>query len=59
LRDAHLLFDQHRLGNDGTEPARSAQSDQGDDQMNENDDDVAHPGNPINALKTPEFGLIQ
>jgi hypothetical protein len=49
IEDAQLMFDEHRLGNDGTEAARSDQSDQGDNQMNENDDDVAHPRNPTKA----------
>jgi hypothetical protein len=52
IEDAQLMFDQHRLGNDGTETARSPQPDEGDDQMNENHDNVAHPGNPIKASKT-------
>ena len=35
IKDAQLMFDEHRFGNDRTEPARSCQPDQSDDQMNE------------------------
>jgi hypothetical protein len=58
IEDAQLMFDEHRLGNDGTEAARSDQSNQGDNQMNENDDDVAHPRNPIKASITLGIGPI-
>src|SRR5215467_11139773 len=44
--------DQHGLGDNGTESTRPRQSDQGDDQMNEYDSEVAHPGNGINTSKT-------
>jgi hypothetical protein len=58
IQDAELMFDEHRLGNHGTEAARSRQSDQCDHQMNENDDDVAHRGNPTKASKTLGISLI-
>jgi hypothetical protein len=35
IEDAQLMFDEDRLGHDGTEAAQSDQSDQGDNQMNE------------------------
>jgi hypothetical protein len=44
IEDPQLMFDEHRLGNDGTEASWPCQPDYGDDQMNEKDDDVAHPG---------------
>jgi hypothetical protein len=52
IEDPQLMFDEHRLGNDGTEASWSCYPDYGDDQMNEKDDDVAHPGmlpNPKNT----------
>ena len=58
IKDAQLMFDEHRFGDDRTEAARSCQSDQGDDQMNENDDHVAHPGILPKPPKLPEFGPI-
>jgi len=39
-----LMFDEQRLGNDGTEASRSCKADDGDNQMKEKDDDIAHPG---------------
>ena len=57
IKDAQLMFDEHRFGNDRTEAARSCQSDQGDDQMNENDDDVSHRGILPKPPKLLEFGL--
>jgi hypothetical protein len=53
------MFDEHRLGNDGTEASRPRQPDDGDDQMNEKDDGIAHPGVVSKPEKTPDFGLIQ
>jgi hypothetical protein len=44
--------DQHGLGDNGTESTRPRQSGQGDDQMNEYDSEVAHPGNGINISQT-------
>jgi len=46
------MFDEHRLGNDGTEASRPCQPDYGDDQMNEKDDDIAHPGMLSNPKNT-------
>ena len=44
--------DQHGFGYNGAESTRPCQSGQGDDQMNEYDNEVAHPGNGINTSKT-------
>src|SRR5215831_18408490 len=41
--------DQHGFDDNGTESARPRQSGQGDDQMNEYDSEIAHPGNGINT----------
>ena len=35
---------QHGFGDDGTKATRFYKADDGDDQMNENDEDVVHPG---------------
>jgi hypothetical protein len=53
------MFDEHRLGNDGTKTARPCEPDDGDDQMDETNDDIAHPGRVSKPEKTSEFGLIQ
>jgi len=50
--------DQHGFGDNGTEATRPCQSGQGDDQMNEYDSEVAHPGNGINPQKPPHSGQI-
>jgi hypothetical protein len=44
IQDQKLMPNQRRLGNDGTESAGPCKSDDGDDQINEKDDDVPHPG---------------
>jgi hypothetical protein len=38
------MFDEQRLGNDGTEASRPCKPDDGDNQMKEKDYDLAHPG---------------
>ena len=53
------MFDEHRFGNDGTEASRPCEPDDGDDQMKEKDDDIAHPGMVSKPEKTPNFGPIQ
>jgi hypothetical protein len=53
------MFDEHRFGNDGTEAARPCEPDDGDDQMKEKDDDIAHPAMVSKPEKTPTFGPIQ
>ena len=52
IEDQQLMPDQHGFGDNGTESTRPCQSGQGDDQMNEYDSEVAHPGNGINTSKT-------
>src|SRR5215472_4912666 len=46
------MSDQYRFGDNGTESTRPRQSGQGDDQMNEEDSEVAHPGHGINTSKS-------
>ena len=53
------MFDEHGLGNDGTETARQCKPDDSDDQMNEKDDEIAHSGMVSNPTKPLIFGLIQ
>jgi len=48
------MFDEQRLGNDGTEASRPCKPDDGDNQMKEKDDDIAHPG----MVPKPEKHLI-
>ena len=50
--------DQRGFGNNGTESARPCQSGHGDDQMNEQDEEVAHPGNGISTSRTTTFRPI-
>src|SRR5262249_20417695 len=40
------------FGDDGTKATRFCQSDHGNDQMNEQDEQVVHPGNSINTSKS-------
>ena len=47
-------FDEQRLGNDRTEDSRPCKPDDGDNQMNEKDDNIAHPG----MVSKPEKHLI-
>ena len=49
------MFDEHRFGNDGTEASRPCEPDDGDDQMKEKDDDIAHPGMVSKPEKTPNL----
>jgi hypothetical protein len=37
------VFDEQRLGNDGTEASCPCKPDDGDNQMKEKDDEIAHP----------------
>jgi len=53
------MFDEQRLGNDGTEASRPCRRDDGDNQMNEKDDDIAHPDMVSKHEKTSNFGPIQ
>jgi len=59
IEDAELMFDEQRFGNDGTEPSRPCKPDDGDNQMKEKDDDIAHPGMVSKPQKTPNFGPIR
>jgi hypothetical protein len=52
IEDEQLMPNQHGFSDNGTESTRPRQSSQGDDQMNEYDSEVAHPGNGINTSKT-------
>jgi hypothetical protein len=52
IEDEQLMPDQNGLGDNGTESTRPRQSGQGNDQMNEYDSEVAHPGNSINTSQT-------
>ena len=52
IEDQQLIPDHHGFGDYGTESTRPCQSGQSDDQMNEYDSEVAHPGNGINTSKT-------
>ena len=56
IEDPQLMPDQHGFGDNGTESTRPRQSGERDDQMNEYDSEVAHPGNGINTSKTPLSG---
>jgi hypothetical protein len=53
------MRDQQRFGSDGTEAFRPCKPDNGDNQMKEKDEDIAHPGTVSKAKKTPNFGAIQ
>ena len=47
--------DQRGFGNNGADSARPCQSGYGDDQMNEQDEQIAHPGNGINTSRSTAF----
>src|SRR6516225_7745200 len=53
IEDQQLMPDQHGFGDYGTESTRPCQSGQSDDQMNEYDSEVTHPGNRINTSGNP------
>src|SRR3974377_1035289 len=50
------MFDELRLCNDGTEASRPCKPEDGDNQMKEKDDEIAHPGTVSKPEKTPNFG---
>ena len=52
IQDEDLMASEHGFGDDGTKATRFCQSDHGNDQMNEQDEQVAHPGNSINTSKS-------
>jgi len=53
------MFDEQRFGKDGTEASRPCKPDDGDNQMNQKDEDIAHPDMVSKPDKTPDFGPIQ
>jgi hypothetical protein len=53
------MFDEQRLGKDGTEASRPCKPDDSDDQMNQKDEDIAQPGMVSKPEKTPNFRPIQ
>ena len=55
IEDLQLMPDQHGFGNNRTDAARPCQSGHSDDQMNDEDQEVAHPGNGISTSKTTGF----
>jgi len=52
IQDEDLMASEHGFGDDGTKATRFCQSDHGHDQMNEQYEQVAHPGNSINTSKS-------
>ena len=52
------MFDKQRLGKDGTEASRPCQPDDGDNQMNQKDEDIAHPGTVSAWYQNPKKHLI-
>ena len=55
IEDEQLMPDQRGLGNHGTESPRPGESQHGDNHMNEQDDEVAHPGNGNNTSQATVF----
>src|SRR6516164_1915346 len=49
------MFEEQRLGNDGTEASRPCKPDDGGNQMKEKEDHIAHPGMVSKPEKTPNF----
>jgi hypothetical protein len=49
---------QHAFGDDGTKTTRFYTAEDGDQQMNENDEDVLHPGIVSKSQKASEFRPI-
>ncbi len=58
IEDQQLMPDQRGFGINGTESARPCQSDHGDDHMNEQEDEVTHPGNGNNTSQATVFRPI-
>ena len=53
-----MMFDEQRLGNDGTEASRPCKPNDGNNQMKEKDEDIVHPSmvsKPKKTKKTPNF----
>jgi hypothetical protein len=53
------MFDEQGLGNDGTEASGQCKPNDSNDQVNEKDDEITHPGMVSNPKKPVIFGLIQ
>ena len=47
--------DEHGFGDDGTKATWFYKAEDGDDQMDENDEDIVHPGIVSKSQKAPEF----
>ena len=52
IEHQQLMPQEHGLGHNRTESPRLRQSGHGDDQMNEHDREIAHPGKGINASQS-------
>jgi hypothetical protein len=55
IENQHLMFDQGALGKDGSETSRARETDNSDNQMNKDDDDVAHDGIVSKPSKVTEI----
>jgi hypothetical protein len=55
IEDQQLVPNQRGFGNNGAESAGSCQPDNGDDQMNEKDEEVAHSRQSYQHLKVTSF----
>jgi hypothetical protein len=52
------MFNQDRLGHNGTETSWAGKPDEGDDQMNEKEDQIAHFGMVSKPAQKPDFVQI-
>jgi hypothetical protein len=52
IEDKQLMADHRGFGNQGPESPWPCQSDQGDDHIDQQDNEVEHPGNSINTSKS-------
>jgi hypothetical protein len=59
LRPRLRMHTWQRLGNDGTEASRPCKPNDGDNQMKEKGDDLAHPGMAPKPRKAPNFAPSQ
>jgi hypothetical protein len=58
IQDEDLMPSQHGFGDDGTKATWFYKAENGDDQMDENDEDVVHPGIVSKSEKAPIFRPI-
>ena len=58
IEDKQLMADHRRFGNHGPESPWPCQSDHGDDHMDQQDHEVAHPGNSNNTSQAAVFRPI-